>query len=95
MIRVSFKRIGGYDGDFWFELNNEKVHAICCTSDISNFIRKQQKDYAGQVLRMFIECCEKQLMFNDDKYHRIGRVTAYLLEQVLKFNNQWPFLTWE
>ena len=36
---------------------------------------------------MPIERCEKQLMFNDDKYHRIGRVTPFLLEEVLKFNN--------
>ena len=95
MIRGSFKCIGDNDGDFWYELNNEKVHAISCTSDVSNFVWKQQKDYAGHVVRIFIECCEKQLMFNDDKYHRIGRVTSFLLEQVLKFNNHWPFLTWE
>ena len=52
-----------------------------------NFIRKQQKDYAGDLVRMPIECCEKQVMFNNDKYHRIERVTPSLLEQVLKFNN--------
>ena len=35
---------------------------------------------------------EKQLIFNDDKYHRIGRVTPPLLEQGLKFNNStWKF----
>ena len=75
------------NGDFRYKLNNEKVHAICCISDVNNFIRKQQKDYAGHVVRMPIERCEKQLMFIDDKYHRIGRVTPSLLEQVLKFNN--------
>ena len=26
----------------------------------------------------------KQLMFNDDKYHRVGRAIPSLLEQVLK-----------
>ena len=36
---------------------------------------------------MYIELCEKQLMFKDDKYHRIGRVTPTLLEPVLKFNH--------
>ena len=65
----------------------KKVDAICCKSDVSNFIRKQQKDYAGHVVRMPIERCEKQLIFSDDKYHRTGRVTFYPLEQVLKFNN--------
>ena len=60
---------------------------IRCTSDVNNFIRKQQNDYAGHLGRMTIERCEKQLMFNDDKYHWIGRVTPSLLELVLKFNN--------
>ena len=39
------------------------------------------------VIRIPIERCEKQLMFHDDKYHRIGSVTPSLLEQVLKFYN--------
>ena len=38
------------------------------------------------MVRMPIEPCEKQLMFND-KYHRIGRITPSLIEQVLQFNN--------
>ena len=83
MIRDGFKHIGDHDGDFRYKINNEKVHAISCRFDVSNFNRKQQKDYAGHVIRMSIECCEKQLMFNDDKYHRIERVTPSLLEQVL------------
>ena len=48
---------------------------------------KTAKDYAGHVIRIRIERCEKQLIFNNDKYHRIGRVTPSLLQQVLKFNN--------
>ena len=73
MIRGGFK--------IWYKLINEKVHVICCTSDVSNFIWKQQKGYAGLIIRIPIEHCEKQQMFNDDKYHRIGRVTPPLLEQ--------------
>ena len=64
MIRGGFKRIGDNDGDFQYKLNNEKVHSICCTSDVSNFIRKQQNDSAGHVIRMPIERYEKQLVFN-------------------------------
>ena len=58
------------------------------TSSISNFIRRKtaSQQTAGHVVRMPLECFEKQLIFNDDKYHRIGRVTPSLLEQVLKFN---------
>ena len=87
MIRGGFKRIGDNNGDLRYKLNNEEVHAICRASYVSNFIRKQQKDYAVLVVRMPIERCEKQPMFNDDKYHRIGRATPSLLEQVLKLNN--------
>ena len=76
MIRGRFKRIGDNDGDFQYQLNNEKVHAICCTSDVSNFIRKREKDFAGHVIRMSIERCEEYLMF-----------IPSLLEQALKFNN--------
>ena len=88
MIRGGFKRIEDNDGDFRYKPNNERVHAVCCISDVSKFIRKQQKDYAGRVVGMPIERCEKQLMFNDEKHHRIGRVTPLsLLQQVPKFNN--------
>ena len=82
MIRGGFKRTGDNDGDFRYKLNNEIVHGICCASDVSNFTRKQQKYYAGHVVRMPIERCEKQLLFNDDKYYRTGSVTPSLLEQV-------------
>ena len=83
LIEGRFKHIGNNDRDFQYKLNNEKVHVICCTSDVSSFIRKQQKDYASHVVRMHTERCDKQLMFNDDKYedkyHRIGRVTPSLI----------------
>ena len=87
MIRGGFKPIGANNGDFRYNLNNEKVHLICCASYVSNFIRKQQEDYAGHVVRIPIERCEKQLIFHNHKYHRIRRVTPSLLKQVLKFNN--------
>ena len=87
MIRYRFKHIGDNDGDFRYKLFNENVHTICCTSDVTNFIWKQQKDFAGHVVRMPFECCEEQMMFNEGKYYRIGRATPSLLEQVLKYNN--------
>ena len=86
MIKGGFKRIGNDGCDFQYKFYKERVHATCRTSKVSNFIRIKQKDYAGHLVRMPIERCEKQLMFNDDKYHRIGIVTPSLLEQVLKFS---------
>ena len=68
------------------------------TFDISSIIKKLMRyavhpmlaisfeDYADHVVRMHFESCEKQLMFKEAKYHKNGRVTPSLLEQVLKFN---------
>ena len=86
MVRGVFKRIGDNDEHFRCKLNNEKVHAICYTYDVSNSIWKQQKNQAGQVVRMPIERYQKQLLFNDYKNHKIGRVTPFPLEQLLKFD---------
>jgi len=36
---------------------------------------------------MPVDRSAKQLMFNDDKYHRVGRVTPSLLEQVISHEN--------
>jgi len=36
---------------------------------------------------MPVDRSAKQLMFNDDKYHRVGRVTLSLLEQVISHDN--------
>ena len=44
-------------------------------------------NYAGHVIRMPVDRGIKQIMFNSDKYHRIGRTTPSLLEQVLSDNN--------
>ena len=86
MVRRGFNRVDT-DGDFRFKISNEKLHNICNTEDVSIFIRKQQKNYAGHVVRMPVDRSIKQLMFNCDKYHRIGRTTPSLLEQVLSDNN--------
>ena len=88
MIGGGFKCFGDNYGDFRCKLDIKKVHAVTCiTSDVSNFIRKQDKNYACHIVRMLIERCENELMFNDDKYQIIGRITPSLQEQVLKFNN--------
>ena len=54
MIRGGFKSIEDNDEYFRYKLNNLKIHAICCTSDVSNFIWKQQKNYGGHLVRRHI-----------------------------------------
>ena len=61
-----------------------KIHNICGTSNVSNFIKNQQKSYASHVVWMLTERSTKQLMFNDDEYHRVGRAIPSLLDQVFK-----------
>ena len=75
MIRDGFKSIGDNDEYFRYKLNIKKIHAICCKLDVSNFIQKQLKNYAGHLVRRHIKRCEYQLMFKDKKYHRTGIVT--------------------
>ena len=65
-----FKCIGDNDGDFWYNLNIEKVHTICCASNVSNFIRKQQKDYAGNVCGVCVCVCLCVCLFIS--FHRGG-----------------------
>ena len=84
MVRGGFKRCGNDDSDFRYKLSNDKIHNICGTSNVSNFIKNQQKSYASHVVRMPTERSSKQLIFNDDKYHRVGRAIPSLLEQNLK-----------
>ena len=86
MIKGGYKRVDR-DGEFRCKLNNKKVLSICGTSDVSIFIRLQQKNYAAHVIRIDMERCIKQLMLNDDKYHKVGRTTPFLLVQVLRSEN--------
>ena len=83
MVRHGFNRNTVYVdtvGNFHFKINNEKLHNIFFhTEDVSTFIRKQQKNYAGHVVRMPVDRGIKQLMFNSDKYHRTGRPSLCLL----------------
>lgn len=86
MIRGGFKRIGG-ENDFRFKMTNNAIHALCKTDDVSEFVTKQQKNYAAHVVRMSCERSVKKLLFNDDKCGRPGRMHKTLLEQVLDKSN--------
>ena len=60
MVRGGFKRCGNDDSDFRYKLSNDKIHNICGTSNVSNFIKNQQKSYASHVVRMPLEHSTKQ-----------------------------------
>ena len=54
---------------------------------MSVFIKQQQSNYAGHLIRTSMKRNTKKILFNDDKYTKVGRTVPNLLEQVVKNNN--------
>ena len=88
MIRGGFSRqTDCEENQFKFKLTNNKIHNICNTIDLSEFIKTQQKSYAAHLIRTSMERSTKKLLFNDDKYVKVGRTVPSLLDQVIMNNN--------
>ena len=77
----------GEENKFKLKMTNEKVHNICGTHDVSDFICVQQSNYAGYLIRTSTERSTNKLMFNDEKYSKVGRSVPNLLGQVVQNNN--------
>jgi hypothetical protein len=91
MVRGGFRRcnddINGEADDFKLKISNNKLHEICNTSDVSTFIKQQQENYAGHLIRTDWNRNTKKLLFNNDKYTKIGRTVPTLLDQVIHNRN--------
>lgn len=87
MVRGGFKRLHENENDFRLKYSNMKIHQICGTKDVSEFIKKQQNSYAAHLIRMNLGRNVKKLTFNDDIYSKSGRPVPSLLEQVVSNNN--------
>ena len=87
MVRGGFKRADESESDFRLKYNNVKIHQICGTKNVNEFIKEQQCNYAGHLVRMNMGRSVKKLTFNDDKYRKTGRPVPNLLEQVVSNNN--------
>ena len=87
MIRGGFRRFDQSADDYRYKVSNVNLHRLCGTSDLSIFIKEQQRSYAAHVIRMSVERVTKKLMFNDDKSVRPGRSAKTLLELVLDNDN--------
>ena len=81
MIRNGYKQIDRQNNDYRLVINNENLHALCGTRDVTNFIKNQQSNYLAHVIRMPNERSLKQLMFNDDTYRKRGRPFKTLLDK--------------
>ena len=86
MIRGGFSHVDEQRNDYRYRINNEKLHNICGTDELSIFIKKQQVNYSKHVTRMPQSRSLKMLMFNSDKYTKRGRPSKTLLEQVVENN---------
>ena len=87
MVRGGFSYINESENDYRYQINNEMLHDLCGTTDLSDFINKQQVNYSKHVIRMSQDRAIKMLMFNDDKYTKKGRPCKTLLEQVVERNS--------
>jgi len=87
MVRNGFTQVDRDSNDFRLVITNDDLHTICGTHDISEFVKRQQSNYASHIIRMPNERSLKQLMFNDDLCRKRGRSSKTLLEQVLNEKN--------
>ena len=72
MLRKMIK--GGYrrkQNTWSFEITNQDLLRIGNTEDISDFIARQQRNYAAHVIRKEITSALKRRMFNDDDQHNL------------------------
>ena len=84
MVRGGFSRQNDDDeNEFKFKFTNNKIHKICNTKDLSNYIRRQQRSYAAHLIRTSNTRTIKKLMFNTDHYVKVGRTVPTLLDQVV------------
>ena len=82
MVCNRLARIDREKEDLRFKFTNNKIHQFCCTTTVLEFERKQIK-FAAHICRQQNSRHTKQLMLNDDKYHRGGNFTKPLLQQAV------------
>ena len=97
MIRNGFKRRGDDDPEnssplAYFHRNNG-VYKFCKSKKgepskpLSEFINSQRQKFTAHTIRQPNSRHTKQLLFNDDKYHRTGNHSGPLLQQVAASRN--------
>ena len=76
---------GGYkrkENTWNFVLTNENLVSMANTTELSTFIRKQQRSYVGKIIRKDNQSLVKRLLFNNDSSRKPGRQLT-LLSNVL------------
>ena len=80
MIRGGFQQ----NEDYHYKITNLKLHEICKTEYVSDFVARQQVNYCAHLVRQQNTFLTKRLLFNDNKYCKRGRRTETLKDKVLK-----------
>ena len=72
---------GGYkrkDNSWHFVFTNMNLLEMAKTTDLTSYIRRQQRNYVGHVIRKENASIVKRLLFNSDMSRRPGRQTTLL-----------------
>ncbi len=81
MIKGGYRRIG----NTWrYALTNKDLLRISNTEDVSEFVKRQQRNYVSHIIRQDNESTSKRLMFNDN-HRRTRGPHSTLLQSVIEF----------
>ena len=92
MVRNGYSRQASLDNtiNYKFKFTNAALYNLCGTLPLSSFIHNSQKKYLAHLVRQPNSCFTKQLIFNNDKYHKRGNPGPTLHTQVLNMYESSP-----
>ena len=67
-----------------FKITNSQLHQICKTTNLSDFIKTQQKKYLAHIIRRPNNALINQITFSNKKQKKKGRPSQTLYTTVLK-----------
>ena len=70
------------NGNYDFQIGTKRLLDICKTTDLSEYIQKQQLKYCAHLIRKPNSALNKQLLFNDDDNHKLGKKVPNLVDDV-------------
>ena len=80
MVRNGFKFVDEKNNDYRLVITNDHLFRICGTSNLSDFIKNQQRKFLTHKFRIDLNKNVKKLTFNSDKYTKRGRPAKTLLD---------------
>ena len=79
MVRGSFRFQDERNGNYRYVISNLRLHEICGTSDLSSFIKSQQRNYAMHVIRrMYL--IRREGLLTLVLVFSLGKVSSYIVE---------------